>query len=112
MNDGSTGSGWKAATPKPGEWWQIDLESLNSVMSVETTFGDDANYRYKIEASPNGTAWEILSDSNRDTGRARVRSDSCAQNERNRYVRLTITGLPSGNAATVEQIRIFARRTP
>jgi alpha-L-fucosidase len=107
-NDGNPATGWQAANALPGAWWQIDLESVNSITSVETTFGDAANYRYKIEASPDGNTWTMLSDQTGTASTARVRTDACAKNARNRYLRLTITGLPSNEPALVNEIRVFA----
>jgi hypothetical protein len=107
-NDGNPATGWQPAGNQPGAWWQIDLESVNSIAWVETTFGDEANYRYKIEASPDGSAWTMLSDQTKTTSTAKVRPDACAKNARSRYLRLTITGLPSTDAAQVNEVRIFA----
>ncbi len=107
-NDGNPATGWHPAGNQPGAWWQIDLESGNSIASVETTFGDEANYRYKIEASPDGSAWTMLSDQTKTMSTAKVRTDACAKNTRSRYLRLTITGLPSTEAAQVNEVRIFA----
>jgi hypothetical protein len=108
VNDGNAGTGWKAAASTPGEWWQIDLESLNTITSVETTFDEGVNYQYKIEASPDGVNWTMLSDQTRATATDKVRTDSCAKNERNRFLRLTITGLPADKAALVGEVKIFA----
>jgi hypothetical protein len=106
-NDGNSGTGWMPAAPTPGEWWQIDLESISTIASVEITFGEAANYQYKIEASPDASNWTMLSDQTRSTAVDRVRTDSCAKNERSRYLRLTITGLPANKAVTVAELRIF-----
>jgi hypothetical protein len=107
-NDGNLATGWQASDALPGAWWQIDLESINSISAVETTFGAEANYRYKIEASPDGNTWTMLSDQTDTTSTARVRTDPCAKNGHNRYLRLTITGLPSSEPAVVDEVRIFA----
>jgi hypothetical protein len=111
-NDGSTSTGWQAADNLPGAWWQIDMENINSIDSVETTFGDAANYRYKIEASPDGNTWTVLADQTQTTNASQVRTDACAKNEHNRYLRLTITGLPAQQAALVEEINILGKPSP
>jgi hypothetical protein len=111
-NDGDVTTGWQAADNHPGAWWQIDLESLNSISSVETTFGDAAYYQYKIEASNDGTTWTLLSDQTQTTSTAKVRRDPCAKNDHNRYLRLTITGLPANQPALIDEIKIFASPSP
>jgi len=108
-NDGNKDTGWQAATPNPGVWWQIDLERITSVTSVETTFGSAAVYQYRIEASPDGTAWTMLSDQTHNHSTDRVRIDSCAPNDYTRYLRLTLTGLPNNEAAQVEEVGIFTK---
>jgi hypothetical protein len=111
-NDGDMTTGWQAADNHPGAWWQIDMEGLNTISSVETTFGDAANYQYKIEASNDGNTWTLLADQTQTTSAAKVRNDACAKNDHNRYLHLTITGLPANQAALVEEVKIFARPSP
>ncbi len=111
-NDGDLSTGWQAADNNPGAWWQIDMEGLDTISSVETTFGDAANYQYKIEASNDGNTWTLLVDRTQNTSTAKVRRDACAPNDRNRYLRLTITGLPANQAALVDEVKIFAKPSP
>ena len=108
-NDGNPATGWAAADGNPGAWWQVDLESAASIQSVEITFGAAGSYQYKIEASPDGSAWSLLADETASTSTDRVRTDRCAKNAHNRYLRLTITGLPPGQAAVVNEVKIFAQ---
>jgi len=111
-NDGDMTTGWQAADNNPGAWWQIDMEGLNTIKSVETTFGDAANYQYKLEASNDGNTWTLLADDTQTTSTDTVRKDNCAKNDHNRYLRFTITGLPAGKAALVQEVKIFAVPSP
>jgi hypothetical protein len=110
--DGDVNTGWQAADNNPNAWWQVDLEGFYSIQSVETTFGDAANHQYKIEASPDGNTWTLLVDQTQTTGTDKVRADTCAKNEHNRYLRLTLTELITDHPALVEEIKIQGKPSP
>jgi hypothetical protein len=105
-------TGWQAADGNTNAWWQVDLEGLYSVQSVETTFGDEAKHQYKIEASPDGNTWKLLVDQTQTTSTEKVRTDTCTKNEHNRYLRLTLTGLLMNQPALVEEIKIQGKPSP
>jgi len=109
--DGNLNTGWQAKDGAVNSWWQVDLENLYSIQSVQTTFGDKGNYQYKLEASPDGKAWTLLSDQTQATSIEKVRTDTCAPNQRNRYVRLTFTELIVDHAPVIEEIKIQGKPT-
>jgi len=111
-NDGDMNTGWQAADNNPGAWWSIDMEGLNTISSVETTFGDAANYQYKLEGSNDGNTWTLLADESQTTSAEKVRKDACAKNDHLRYLRITLTGLPANQAAVIDEVKIFARPSP
>jgi len=111
-NDGDVNTGWQAADSNPNAWWQVDLEGLYSIQSVETTFGEKGNYQYKIEASPDGKTWTLLVDQTQTNSTDKVRSDTCAKNEHNRYLRLTLTELVVDQPPLVEEIKIQGKPSP
>jgi hypothetical protein len=104
-NDGNPNTGWLAADNAPGAWWQIDMEGLNTIDAVEIHFADEAEHRYKLEASLDGTTWALLADQTKTHGIGKVRRDNCAANNHMRYLRLTVTG----DRAQVQEIEIFGR---
>jgi hypothetical protein len=108
-NDGNPGTGWEAANAAPNAWWQVDLEEAPTIQSVEVDFANDGAYQYKIEGSSDGAAWTLLADETQSNNTARIRTDNCPKDSKYRYVRLTITGLPPGQPATVEEVKIFGR---
>jgi hypothetical protein len=110
--DGNVNTGWQAADNDVNAWWQVDLEGLYSIQSVETTFGESANYRYKIEASPDGNNWKLLVDQTQASTTDKVRTDTCEKNEHNRYVRLTLTGLAINRPALITEIKIQGKPSP
>ena len=64
---------WIAKTGNAGEWLQVDLGKIYPIEAVQTNFADEAfplqslgnpfvPYKYKIEASENGTTWTLIAD--------------------------------------------------
>ena len=64
---------WSAKTGNVGEWLQMDLGKVYPIEAVQTNFADEAfplqslgnpfvPYKYKIEASENGTTWTLIAD--------------------------------------------------
>jgi hypothetical protein len=106
-NDGNAATGWEAANASPGAWWQIDLEEAPTIRSVEVDFANEGAYQFKIEGSADGAAWVMLADETQSTNTAQVRTEKVPKNSKYRYVRLTITGLPPGQAAAVDEVKIF-----
>ena len=64
---------WSAKTGNAGEWLQVDLGKIYPIEAVQTNFADEAfplqslgnpfvPYKYKIEASENGTTWTLIAD--------------------------------------------------
>ena len=64
---------WSAKTGNAGEWLQVDLGKTYPIEAVQTNFADEAfplqslgnpfvPYKYKIEASENGTTWTLIAD--------------------------------------------------
>ena len=64
---------WSAKTGNAGEWLQMDLGKTYPIEAVQTNFADEAfplqslgnpfvPYKYKIEASENGTTWTLIAD--------------------------------------------------
>ena len=110
--DGDMNTGWQAADGDLKTCWQVDLEGLYSIISVETTFGDQGNYQYKIEGSTDGKAWTLLRDQTQTNSTDKVRTDSCAKNEHTRYLRLTLTGLVIDHPALIEEVKVQGKPTP
>ena len=104
--DGDVKTYWQAADGDANAWWQVDLEALYSIQSVQITFGDAKNHQYKIEASPDGTTWTLLSDQTRTDSVDQVRNDTCVKNEQNRYLRITLTDLLIDRPPQIEEIKI------
>ena len=109
-NDGDPQTRWCAADDASGDWWQVDLGRPETLTGVRVTWeADDANYRYKIEGSPDAKSWRLLSDQTATTDRARTRRHD-VRAEGVRYVRLTVTGLEPGHWASFYECEVFGTK--
>ncbi|MHC5905967.1 alpha-L-fucosidase [Streptomyces sp. S6] len=106
--DGSTATRWCANGGGAGEWLTVDLGSRKSLTGVRIAWEFPAmNYRYRIEGSADGTAWSTLADLTATTATGQVQVS--AFQAQARYVRVTVTGLPSGTWASIRSLEVYDR---
>ena len=110
--DGDLNTGWQPTNTSENPWWQVDLEGLNSVQSIDITFGSKGNYRYKIDGSGEGVTWVLLKDQTQTANTDQHRVETCANNQHIRYVRITLTGGVSNQPTLIEEVKIQGRQSP
>jgi hypothetical protein len=106
-NDGNETTRWSANDGNTGHSWTVDLGS-----SMEITRGTQVKwqlggggYQYKIETSNDNTNWKLKVDKTSNTSTDQVQSDVFYDSAR--YVRITVTGLPSGANASFYEFNVF-----
>jgi hypothetical protein len=58
-NDGNAATFWQANAADSNAWWSVDLERMVTVSQTKLTFPAEANWRYRIEISNDGsTGWK------------------------------------------------------
>ena len=94
--DGNAITRWSAADQAAGHWVKVDLGYIKNI-----TYGTQVSweksgvaYQYKIETSKDNTNWTLKVDKTNNTSTEKVQTDYFTDNAR--YVRITVTGLPSG----------------
>ncbi|WP_434381367.1 discoidin domain-containing protein [Melittangium boletus] len=102
--DGSLATAWTASTTASAQWLQYDLGGLHSLSRVEQSFTQSGTWRFKLEASLDGSRWATLVD--RTTGAAGQIFGEGVQGTF-RYVRLTVTGSREGFVASSRELRVF-----
>ena len=107
-NDGNAVTFWQAEAADKNAWLRVDLESIVTVTRTKLTFPTDGNWQYKVEVSDNGdTDWKLVSDQTQTTATARERTDSAlGRGVQSRFVRVTITGSPAGQAAGLAEVQV------
>ncbi|MCL8017219.1 alpha-L-fucosidase [Streptomyces sp. AS02] len=106
--DGSTATRWSASNGSAGHWLKIDLGATTSLTGVRVAWELDAtNYRYKIEGSTDNSTWTTLADRTDTTSTSQVQVAPFSAQAR--YIRVTVTGLPSGVWASIRNLEVYDR---
>ncbi|MFI2206633.1 discoidin domain-containing protein [Streptomyces sp. NPDC020192] len=106
--DGSTSTRWCVNDGNTGHWLKVDLGSTRSLTGTRIAWEkDSANCRCRIEGSTDNSTWTTLADLTGTT------STSQAQvalfRAQARYVRVTVTGLPSTVWASIRSLEVYDR---
>ncbi|WP_079051821.1 alpha-L-fucosidase [Streptomyces regalis] len=106
--DGSTATRWCANNGNTGHWLKVDLGSTKSITGTRIAWELDAtNYRYKVEGSTDNTDWTTLADRTDTTSTSQVQTAMFSASAR--YVRVTVTGLPSGVWTSIRNLEVYDR---
>jgi alpha-L-fucosidase len=106
--DGSTATRWAASNGRTGQWLQVDLGSTKSLTGARIAWELDATaYQYRIEGSTDKHSWTTLADPTIVTSTSQVQTAGFSAQAR--YVRVTITGLPTGVQASIRSLEVYDR---
>jgi hypothetical protein len=107
--DADETSRWCAAGPSPEQWLAVDLGAAHDLSGVIIAWEQDRpGYRYRLEGSVDGVAWQVLSDQTANTfpdGTHRI--DLAARGIR--HLRIVTTGLPAGGWASIRDLRVMGQ---
>lgn len=105
-NDGNIMSRWCAKDGQAGHWWKVDLGDIYANLAGTEVYWEAAGvYRYKIDVSTDNKSWTTVVDKTRNTFALGLTDDNFHAPAR--YVRITITGVPSGLWASFYEFRVF-----
>ncbi|MFD0692668.1 discoidin domain-containing protein [Paenibacillus sp. GCM10027628] len=107
-NDGNdTTTRWSANDGNTGHSWTVDLGSSKNITRGTQVKWQNAGggYKYKIETSNDNTNWKLKVDKTSNTSTDQIQSDIFYDTAR--YVRITVTGLPSGANASFYDFKVF-----
>jgi Glycoside hydrolase family 2 C-terminal domain 5/Domain of unknown function (DUF4982)/F5/8 type C domain/Glycosyl hydrolases family 2/Glycosyl hydrolases family 2, TIM barrel domain len=104
--DGDFTTAWCAADGATGHSWRVDLGSAWFLAGTQIAWDTPASsYKYFIETSADGVAWSMAVDNRSNRRAAQTQVDFFGAQAR--YVRVTITGTPSGGPACIQDFRAF-----
>jgi PKD repeat protein len=104
-NDGNTATRWCAANGNLNHWWKVDLGAIYSLTGTEVMWEFARNYKYKVEVSTDNISWTLVVDKTKNTSSAQTQKDNFTATAR--YIRITVTGLPSFTWASFYEFRVF-----
>jgi hypothetical protein len=109
-NDGNAATFWQAGAADTNAWWSVDLERMVTVSQTRLTFPAEANWRYRIEISNDGsTGWKLVADQTQNTSTDQVRTDTAQQAVSGRFLRVTFPGVPGGKSAALAEMEVVGR---
>jgi hypothetical protein len=105
-NDGNSTTRWCAKDGQAGHWWKVDLGHIyTNLTGAEVYWQANGAYQYKIDISSDNKSWTTAVDKTRNTVASGLTEDNFSAP--GRYVRITVTGLPSALWASFYEIRVF-----
>ncbi|MGW0820112.1 alpha-L-fucosidase [Streptomyces sp. NPDC002845] len=108
--DGSTATRWCANNGNTGHWLKVDLGSTRSLTGARIAWEFDArNYHYRVEGSIDNSNWTTLADLTATTSTSTSQVQTATFTAQARYVRVTVTGLPSRTWASIRSLEVYDR---
>ena len=107
-NDGDTTTRWCAADGAGGHYWQVDLGQSYTLSQLKISWEKAVVYQFKVEGSPDGTAWSPLLDQTKSTNSVADQSYNLTGAPSARWVRVTTTTLPdTGTWASFFEVQVY-----
>jgi putative membrane-bound dehydrogenase-like protein len=104
--DGNKATRWCANDPSAPQWWQVDLEKPQHLTSCRLDWENpNAIFRYKIEGSTDGEAWNVLADRANNEGDKNYTHEFDSPSAR--YLRVTFLGSDTGNWGSLWEVSVF-----
>lgn len=106
--DGSTSTRWSANDGSTGHWLRVDLGSTRPLTGTRIAWEmGSTNYQYRIEGSTDNVSWTTLADRTGTTSTSQVQVAQFSASAR--YLRVTVTALPSGTWASIRNLEVYDR---
>lgn len=108
--DGKMATRWCANGPQTGEWVEVDLGKAQAVTGARIAWeGSHAVYRYKVEGSADGKAWELLYDGSKNV--LKGTSEVAFKRDGVRHVRVTFLGTDAGGWGSIWELAVHGTET-
>ena len=107
VNDGDTTTAWSAADALTGHTWTVDLGKILTINNgTQVMWAQDGQaYKYTLDVSNDNVNWTTKINKTGNSNNSQVQTDYFVANAR--YVRVSVTGLPSGVTASIKDFKVF-----
>ena len=111
-NDGDLSTRWCAADLNTGHYWTLDLGALHTLRRIEIVWEYPSTatglpYGYLVAVSDDGVSFTTSIDRSATTDTMQTQTSNFPPATTGRYVRITVTGLPSGSWASFWEAHVF-----
>ncbi len=108
--DGNPGTRWCASGPDAPQWWQVDLGKVEPLTGIKLDWEQTGTaYRYRVEASDDGTSWRELVDASKNDQSGPYFLE-LPETPRARYVRVTFLG-SDGGWGSIREVEVYGTET-
>jgi putative heme-binding domain-containing protein len=110
--DGDLTTRWCANGGDGGQWWQVDLGEAKHLKSLRIHWEMDAGvYRYKVEASANGTDWKTIVDHSKNEKKERIISHQVDSPD-TKILKITFLANTDGKWGSFWEVEAYAGELP
>ena len=107
--DGSTGTRWCASDGSAPQWWQLELAHEETTTGARLDWeSSGAAYRYKLELSSDGKAWQTTVDASQNT--AKGASEPRWSPTKARFMKVTFLGSGPGQWGSITEVQLYGDR--
>ena len=108
--DGNLSSQWLASATTRPQWWQVNLNASKTIWSITIKWTTAAAWKYRIDGSTNGTTWTTtpIVDQRNRTNTSQTTTDYPTASDPWKYLKVTVTGGPSGVKAGLYDFTIYS----
>lgn len=104
--DGNKSTRWCASNPSAPQWWQVDLEKSQHITGCRLDWENPgAVFRYKVESSSDGEAWDVVVDRSENAGDKNYTHEFDVPAAR--FLRVTFLGSDTGNWGSLWEVSVF-----
>jgi autotransporter-associated beta strand protein len=96
VDDGDTNTFWQAAGTDTNAWWQINLENIYQIDTVQLVFPQTGNFHYLIQLSADDVNWTTVVDQSQTINTDQSRTAVGNFGGGIQYVRVAFTNMPAG----------------
>ena len=105
-NDDSIYTQWRADDGSNNHWYKVDLGAPYNLTGSEVMFESNYLIKYKVEVSSDNSTWSTVVNKLNNTSSAQTQNDPFSSTGK-RYVKITLTEVPSGVWASINEFRVF-----
>ena len=112
-NDGNSKTRWCAADESTNQWWQVDLEKVQSVKYISVELEkEEKNYAYQIKSSTDASAWEMIvtKKTSRFPQWGGPRQAFHEVDTNARFIRIEFTDLPDRTWASIREVGVYPEK--
>jgi autotransporter-associated beta strand protein len=104
VDDGDTNTFWQSVSTDTNAWWQINLENIYQIDTVQLIFPTPGNFHYLIQLSADNVNWTTVVDQSQNGSSEQSRTAVGNFGSGIQYLRVQFTNTPAGLAPGLAEV--------